>query len=170
MSGPVWSSWRGISGSIKRSRGSRPNMHRWAASSRRWELMWFGWCGPASSTGVFGLWSCGSLQEEEPFNPDYVEVDRILDVSHSVDKDNGEVGRKTDICFWLGKRLVFSKWTLINFTFFPLSERYLLLSEVVLPTLWRCNVGTEWGRGRGQGWRVQKNSEQATSTEEDGRQ
>lgn len=34
------------------------------------------------------------LQDEEPFNPDYVEVDRILDVSHSVDKDNGEVGRK----------------------------------------------------------------------------
>lgn len=31
------------------------------------------------------------LQDEEPFNPDYVEVDRILDVSHSVDKDNGEV-------------------------------------------------------------------------------
>ncbi|XP_041659897.1 chromodomain-helicase-DNA-binding protein 8 isoform X2 [Cheilinus undulatus] len=29
-------------------------------------------------------------EEEEPFNPDYVEVDRILDVSHSVDKDNGE--------------------------------------------------------------------------------
>uniref|UniRef100_A0A8C9RMR2 Chromodomain helicase DNA binding protein 8 n=1 Tax=Scleropages formosus TaxID=113540 RepID=A0A8C9RMR2_SCLFO len=26
----------------------------------------------------------------EPFNPDYVEVDRILDESHSVDKDNGE--------------------------------------------------------------------------------
>lgn len=34
------------------------------------------------------------LQDEEPFNPDYVEVDRILDVSHSVDKDNGEVGEK----------------------------------------------------------------------------
>ncbi|KAG7466762.1 chromodomain-helicase-DNA-binding protein 8 isoform X1, partial [Solea senegalensis] len=29
-------------------------------------------------------------EEEEPFNPDYVEADRILDVSHSVDKDNGE--------------------------------------------------------------------------------
>ncbi|XP_034558347.1 chromodomain-helicase-DNA-binding protein 8 isoform X2 [Notolabrus celidotus] len=29
-------------------------------------------------------------EEEEAFNPDYVEVDRILDVSHSVDKDNGE--------------------------------------------------------------------------------
>uniref|UniRef100_A0A665X937 Chromodomain helicase DNA binding protein 8 n=1 Tax=Echeneis naucrates TaxID=173247 RepID=A0A665X937_ECHNA len=29
-------------------------------------------------------------EDEEPFNPDYVEVDRILDVSHSVDKDNGE--------------------------------------------------------------------------------
>ncbi|KAM8727380.1 chromodomain-helicase-DNA-binding protein 8 isoform 3-T3 [Acanthopagrus schlegelii] len=29
-------------------------------------------------------------EDEESFNPDYVEVDRILDVSHSVDKDNGE--------------------------------------------------------------------------------
>lgn len=87
-------------------------MHRWAASSRRWEETA---CGSASLTGVFGPWSCGSLQEEEPFNPDYVEVDRILDVSHSVDKDNGEVGGKTDICFWLDKRLVFSKWTLIHF-------------------------------------------------------
>ncbi|XP_072297120.1 chromodomain-helicase-DNA-binding protein 8 isoform X3 [Eucyclogobius newberryi] len=29
-------------------------------------------------------------EEEEAFNPDYVEADRILDVSHSVDKDNGE--------------------------------------------------------------------------------
>ncbi|KAF3858602.1 hypothetical protein F7725_011803 [Dissostichus mawsoni] len=29
-------------------------------------------------------------EEEEAFNPDYTEVDRILDVSHSVDKDNGE--------------------------------------------------------------------------------
>uniref|UniRef100_A0A671S3A2 Chromodomain-helicase-DNA-binding protein 8-like n=1 Tax=Sinocyclocheilus anshuiensis TaxID=1608454 RepID=A0A671S3A2_9TELE len=30
-------------------------------------------------------------EDEEPFNPDYVEVDRILDESHSVDKDNGEL-------------------------------------------------------------------------------
>ncbi|CAH2294634.1 chromodomain-helicase-DNA-binding 8 isoform X1 [Pelobates cultripes] len=29
-------------------------------------------------------------EDEESFNPDYVEVDRILDESHSVDKDNGE--------------------------------------------------------------------------------
>ncbi|XP_076828846.1 LOW QUALITY PROTEIN: chromodomain-helicase-DNA-binding protein 8 [Brachyhypopomus gauderio] len=29
-------------------------------------------------------------EEEEPFNPDYVEVDRILDESNSVDKENGE--------------------------------------------------------------------------------
>ncbi|XP_032875675.1 chromodomain-helicase-DNA-binding protein 7 isoform X2 [Amblyraja radiata] len=28
--------------------------------------------------------------EDEPFNPDYVEVDRILDISHSIDKDSGE--------------------------------------------------------------------------------
>ncbi|XP_053558254.1 chromodomain-helicase-DNA-binding protein 8 isoform X2 [Bombina bombina] len=30
------------------------------------------------------------LEDEESFNPDYVEVDRILDESHSIDKDNGE--------------------------------------------------------------------------------
>ncbi|KAG9273824.1 chromodomain-helicase-DNA-binding protein 8-like [Astyanax mexicanus] len=29
-------------------------------------------------------------EDEEPFNPDYVEVDRILDESNSIDKDNGE--------------------------------------------------------------------------------
>uniref|UniRef100_A0A4W4GPK3 DNA helicase n=1 Tax=Electrophorus electricus TaxID=8005 RepID=A0A4W4GPK3_ELEEL len=29
-------------------------------------------------------------EDEEPFNPDYVEVDRILDESNSVDKENGE--------------------------------------------------------------------------------
>ncbi|KAA8587477.1 hypothetical protein FQN60_016339 [Etheostoma spectabile] len=29
-------------------------------------------------------------EDEEAFNPDYLEADRILDVSHSVDKDNGE--------------------------------------------------------------------------------
>ncbi|XP_018115294.1 chromodomain-helicase-DNA-binding protein 8 isoform X1 [Xenopus laevis] len=29
-------------------------------------------------------------EDEESFNPDYVEVDRILDESHSTDKDNGE--------------------------------------------------------------------------------
>lgn len=41
------------------------------------------------------------LQEEEPFNPDYLEVDRILDVSHSVDKDNGEVGGKNLMKPWV---------------------------------------------------------------------
>ncbi|XP_043913895.1 chromodomain-helicase-DNA-binding protein 8 [Protopterus annectens] len=29
-------------------------------------------------------------EDEEPFNPDYVEVDRILEESHSIDKDSGE--------------------------------------------------------------------------------
>lgn len=29
--------------------------------------------------------------EEEPFNPDYVEVDRVLEVSFCEDKDTGEV-------------------------------------------------------------------------------
>lgn len=30
--------------------------------------------------------------DEEPFNPDYVEVDRVLEVSCCEDKDTGEVG------------------------------------------------------------------------------
>lgn len=29
--------------------------------------------------------------EEEPFNPDYVDVDRVLEVSYCEDKDSGEV-------------------------------------------------------------------------------
>ena len=33
----------------------------------------------------------GSQMEEEPFNPDYVEVDRVLEVSYCEDKDTGEV-------------------------------------------------------------------------------
>lgn len=31
--------------------------------------------------------------EEEPFNPDYVEVDRVLEVSFCEDKDTGEVSK-----------------------------------------------------------------------------
>lgn len=34
---------------------------------------------------------CLSQMEEEPFNPDYVEVDRVLEVSYCEDKDTGEV-------------------------------------------------------------------------------
>lgn len=33
--------------------------------------------------------------EEELFNPDYIEVDRVLEVSFCEDKDTGEV------CSWL---------------------------------------------------------------------
>lgn len=29
--------------------------------------------------------------EEDPFNPDYVEVDRVLEVSYCEDKDTGQV-------------------------------------------------------------------------------
>lgn len=29
--------------------------------------------------------------DEEPFNPDYVEVDRVLDMSTGVDQNSGEV-------------------------------------------------------------------------------
>lgn len=38
-------------------------------------------------------------KDEEPFNSDYIEVDRILDESHSVDKENGEVST-----FWSSKK------------------------------------------------------------------
>lgn len=34
---------------------------------------------------------CSSQMEEDPFNPDYVEVDRVLEVSYCEDKDTGEV-------------------------------------------------------------------------------
>lgn len=31
--------------------------------------------------------------DEEPFNPDYVEVDRVLDMSTGVDQNTGEVSQ-----------------------------------------------------------------------------
>lgn len=34
---------------------------------------------------------CVFKMEEDPFNPDYVEVDRVLEVSYCQDKDSGEV-------------------------------------------------------------------------------
>lgn len=34
--------------------------------------------------------------DEEPFNPDYVEVDRVLDMSTGVDQNSGEVGHETE--------------------------------------------------------------------------
>lgn len=34
--------------------------------------------------------TCFLQMDDEPFNPDYVEVDRVLDVSESTD-ENGEV-------------------------------------------------------------------------------
>lgn len=52
---------------------------------------------------------------------------------------------------------------------FPLAC-YLLLGEVVLAALWRRHLGTEGGRGRGQGRRVQKNPEPSASSEENGEQ
>ena len=45
-----------------------------------------------------------SQMEEEPYNPDYVEVDRVLEVSYCEDKDTGEVKR---VLFHL---LIISEW------------------------------------------------------------
>lgn len=33
--------------------------------------------------------------DEEPFNPDYVEVDRVLDMSTGLDQNSGEVRKET---------------------------------------------------------------------------
>lgn len=40
---------------------------------------------------VFSFVSDFVQMEEDPFNPDYVEVDRVLEVSYCEDKDTGEV-------------------------------------------------------------------------------
>lgn len=37
------------------------------------------------------LYFHSSQMEEEPFNPDYLEVDRVLEVSYCEDKDTGQV-------------------------------------------------------------------------------
>lgn len=135
---------------IKRFKTKHAQMSR-LFQEVRGNHVWFGWCGPAPLTGAFGLWSCGSLQEEEPFNPDYVEVDRILDVSHSVDKDNGEVGGKTDVCFCLDERLVFSKFTLINYYPPPPFQNviYYLVKWCSLPyedATWELNEDVDEGK------------------------
>lgn len=41
-------------------------------------------------SAAFQMPSCCLQMDDEPFNPDYVEVDRVLDMSESTD-DNGEV-------------------------------------------------------------------------------
>lgn len=40
-----------------------------------------------------------SQMEEDPFNPDYVEVDRVLEVSYCEDKDTGEVRNENSCSF-----------------------------------------------------------------------
>lgn len=45
--------------------------------------------------------------EEDAFNPDYVEVDRVLEVSYCEDKDTGEV-KSFACCFVVGFYL--SSW------------------------------------------------------------
>lgn len=110
-------------------------------------------------------------KDEEPFNPDYVEVDRILDESHSVDKDNGEVSVGWREGGW-GRSGVERGWGAhtrpykrrphapLCFNtpspFYPrLSARGLLPGQVVLPPLRGQHVGAEGGRGRGEDRRVQ---------------
>lgn len=65
--------------------------------------MWCGWSLFPDGEWVLGFIHSKSFEfiplvipvvfqmEEEPFNPDYVEVDRVLEVSYCEDKDTGEV-------------------------------------------------------------------------------
>ena len=41
------------------------------------------------------LYFFGLQLDEEPFNPDYVEVDRVLDMSTGLDQNSGEVRKVT---------------------------------------------------------------------------
>lgn len=76
--------------------------------------------------------------EEEPFNPDYVDVDRVLEVSSCEDKDTGEVKwiffhllitSMSNICIFL--YLCLSAWTLFTLIFFILWVLWCLcISEV----------------------------------------
>lgn len=61
-----------------------------------------------------------SLQmDDEPFNPDYVEVDRVLDVSESTD-ENGEVLSSPSVIFHVFETHTPSPHTLTDpLVFFP---------------------------------------------------
>lgn len=63
-----------------------------------------------------------SQMEEDPFNPDYVEVDRVLEVSYCEDKDTREVKRilfhlviisVSSVCVFI---FIYGAWT--HFSFF----------------------------------------------------
>lgn len=93
------------------------------------------------------------FKDEEPFNSDYIEADRILDESHSVDKENGEVRN-----FWTQIKNTFVyeiMYTCIVKLLFCCSVIAIgvLLGEVVLSALWGCHMGAErrcrWREGGG---------------------
>eukprot|EP00062_Callorhinchus_milii_P025224 gi/632985974/ref/XP_007909983.1/ PREDICTED: chromodomain-helicase-DNA-binding protein 6-like isoform X3 [Callorhinchus milii] len=55
--------------------------------------------------------------DDEPFNPDYVEVDRILDVAHTIDTETGEVGTDPVIHYlvkWCSLPYEESTWELVE--------------------------------------------------------
>lgn len=65
--------------------------------------------------------------EEEPFNPDYVDVDRVLEVSYCEDKDSGEVK-------WIlfhRRRCTFQHILLFLFSFGDFSEDIFLASAAL---------------------------------------
>lgn len=50
--------------------------------------------------------------EEEPFNPDYIEVDRVLDVSEQLEEPNAEKPTKYYLVKWRSLQYEDSTWEL----------------------------------------------------------
>lgn len=82
---------------------------------------------PFSFLFVFSF--CLAQMEEEPFNPDYVEVDRVLEVSYCEDKDTGEV-KWILFHFITCANCVLSKFLNIFFRVFCSFEKILHSSNV----------------------------------------
>lgn len=54
---------------------------------------------PLDSVVYYGFSFLFCQPDEDMFNPDYVEVDRILEVAHTKDSDTGEVDVVSGIIF-----------------------------------------------------------------------
>lgn len=52
--------------------------------------------------------------EEDPFNPDYVEVDRVLEVSYCEDKDTGEVTFLVTLPLCCAAQHAFTLWAIFT--------------------------------------------------------
>lgn len=84
--------------------------------------------------------------DDEPFNPDYVEVDRVLDVSESTD-ENGEVLWSLSLGLSLSLFFFLYTHTHQSALCFMCADGDLISGEVVQSALRRLHLGAE-GRHR----------------------